>query len=57
MNKKAFYLVFFGLLPVTAFASLDDLVNKWSRDFGFNSTEPKLAKTFISTEQMLKKFG
>ncbi|MDV7546763.1 conjugal transfer protein TraF [Acinetobacter pittii] len=54
MNSKALYLVLLSCLPISAFASLDELVNKWSNDLGFNKTEPKLAKTFISTEQLLK---
>jgi hypothetical protein len=48
MKLKAILITICCAIPLSASASLDELVNKWSQDLGIIKTESKLAKSFIS---------
>lgn len=54
MKNKIFLIGLFLVTPLTAFASLDSLVNKWSSDIGIKKTDQGLAKLFVSNDQLLK---
>lgn len=53
MNFKILML-FTLFFPISAFASLDQLVNKWSLDLGISKSQPKLVNAFLSKDQLLK---
>ncbi len=54
MKFKTILITLVCAVPLSASASIDELVNKWSRDLGITKSEPRLAKSFISNDQLLK---
>lgn len=51
---KLFLIPSLFIISCSAFASLDDLVNRWGVELAAVKTEKKLANTYITNDQILK---